>query len=387
MQKNMILLIFTAGSIMALVIRIALINGISNDMVVSMQPWADHIKKLGFIQAFKSAFYDYTPLYLYGISIITALPIPAMIAIKMLSILFDFIGAFYIYKILKELYGKGSILPAIGYVSFLFIPTVVVNSSYWGQCDIIFTTFIIISIYFFLKNKMLSSILSYAVALSIKLQAVFIFPLFILFWLKKYLKTWHFLFLPGVYILTIIPAALAGRPLSSLFWIYGNQISEYKYDIKMGLPNIYQWSDYRWFFNRDLYDLILISGIIFTGLLVFAWLARKWKDGGLEKEKSIVIEYAYTLSVIIPFFLPRMHERYFYVADALGLLYLFYKPRNFYLPVIIWAASFLCYLSPLGGPKLMNYEFLTFGVFIAVIKLLYDNFKKLPVIGENNEAA
>lgn len=67
MKKSMILLILTAGSILALSIRIALINGISGDMVLAIRPRSEHIKNLGFILAFKTAFYDYTPLYMYGI--------------------------------------------------------------------------------------------------------------------------------------------------------------------------------------------------------------------------------------------------------------------------------------------------------------------------------
>jgi len=44
----------------------------------------------------------------------------------------------------------------IGYLSFgilLLIPTVILNGSVWGQCDIIYTAFVIASIYYILREK------------------------------------------------------------------------------------------------------------------------------------------------------------------------------------------------------------------------------------------
>jgi Gpi18-like mannosyltransferase len=51
----------------------------------------------------------------------------------------------------------------------------------------------------------------------------------------------------------------------------------------------------------------------------------------------------------VPFFLPRMHERYFYLADVISLLYAFYNPRRWYLPVLIILASTLSYMPYLSS--------------------------------------
>jgi hypothetical protein len=39
-----------------------------------------------------------------------------------------------------------------------------------------------------------------------------------------------------------------------------------------------------------------------------------------------------------------MHERYFYLADVLSVVLAFYRPRLWYLPLIVQASSFLSYV-------------------------------------------
>lgn len=50
------------------------------------------------------------------------------------------------------------------------------------------------------------------------------------------------------------------------------------------------------------------------------------------------------ISVIAtPYFLPHMHERYFYLADMLSVIYGFYVPRHWYIPIIVVLSSFISY--------------------------------------------
>jgi hypothetical protein len=47
--------------------------------------------------------------------------------------------------------------------------------------------------------------------------------------------------------------------------------------------------------------------------------------------------------LLIPLFLPKMHERYFYPADLLSLCLGFIEPTLFAVPIIIVGVSFLSY--------------------------------------------
>ena len=71
-------------------------------------------------------------------------------------------------------------LPLVCFAVVLFAPTVVVNSSAWGQCDSIYAAFCLGSLYFLLRNKPWWACVFFGVALSFKLQAIFFLPVLII---------------------------------------------------------------------------------------------------------------------------------------------------------------------------------------------------------------
>jgi Gpi18-like mannosyltransferase len=48
---------------------------------------------------------------------------------------------------------------------------------------------------------------------------------------------------------------------------------------------------------------------------------------------------------MVPFLLPKMHERYYFLADVLSIVYAFYFPRKWYYPVLTISVSTLSYLA------------------------------------------
>ena len=53
----------------------------------------------------------------------------------------------------------------------------------------------------------------------------------------------------------------------------------------------------------------------------------------------------------VPYFLPKMHERYTFGADVLSVAVAACCPRLFFLPLLFGFASYLCYTGGLpGGP-------------------------------------
>ena len=44
-----------------------------------------------------------------------------------------------------------------------------------------------------------------------------------------------------------------------------------------------------------------------------------------------------------------MHDRYFFAADVISIIFAFYSPRHFYIPVVIGMSSFLSYFPYLFG--------------------------------------
>lgn len=78
--------------------------------------------------------------------------------IKLVSIIFEFIFAFIVYLFAKNIASiKGRAAILIGIIS-LFIPTVIFNGAAFSQCDIIYTSAILLGLYFILKDKFRTSL-------------------------------------------------------------------------------------------------------------------------------------------------------------------------------------------------------------------------------------
>ena len=73
------------------------------------------------------------------------------------------------------------------------------------------------------------------------------------------------------------------------------------------------------------------------------------------------------LIVRLPFTLPRMHERCFFAADVISILYAFYSPRRFVVPIIVGAASLLSYLPFLFNEERIGLEYLATLMGVALM--------------------
>lgn len=265
--------------------------------------------------------------------------LPKIVAIKLISIIFDFVCAFFVYKIVRLKYSEG-MKPVFAALLTLFAPTVVMNGSLWGQCDVIYTTGLLGCIYFVLTKRESYAFFAFGLALAFKLQAIFLMPLLLVLFVRKEVSWKSFLLIPLVYLAVITPAWLVGRPLDELLLIY---VEQAKFGNLLGgtTPNLYLWVP------QTYYDIFLPAGIIWTGLLVCGLAVTAMRVVKITKEMLMLLA---TLSVtVLPYFLPKMHQRYFFAADVISIVYAFYFPRHFYIPVVIGMSSFFAYFPYLFG--------------------------------------
>jgi len=70
----------------------------------------------------------------------------------------------------------------------------------------------------------------------------------------------------------------------------------------------------------------------------------------------------------IPYFLPKMHERYTFGADVLSLVLAMYAPRRIVLPLCFGFASYVAYTAGLPGDRIMDLRWAAMfqGVAIAL---------------------
>ena len=257
----------------------------------------------------------------------------------------------------------------MAFVTVLFAPTVFFNSALWGQCDVIYTAFLLISLYCLLREWPGRALLFFSIAFAFKLQALFLLPLFVVLCAKGKLRTIYFLLLPAVYIVLCLPALLAGRPFFELLNIYREQAETYP-RLTSSAANLYQWlPDNPALFGR--------AGLIFAatmaGLLCYVCLKSKARWG-----KDLTVRLALASALLVPFTLPYMHERYFYPADCIAIVYGYYFPRRFYVPIMVVMVSFFSYLPFLfQDMTVIRLPILALLLSLVLIDVLVDLFKAL----------
>ena len=287
--------------------------------------WYRQLAVGGFAEI-RAPFSNYTPPYLYLLFLMTKTAdlIPEIPAIKLLSIIFDFVNSFLIYKILKIKYPHGSV-GLLGSAVFFLLPTIFLNSAYWGQADAIYTCFLLAFLYFLMKDQPLLAMIFLGIAFSFKAQAVFLGPLVLLLIIRKKIPWFYLALVPVIYVLMMIPAAWTGRPWIELLTVYFNQAEKYR-RLSEHAPNLYL------LIPSSFYKPGLIIGMFVTVLVAMSWVtvyARKIK----EFTSQIILLCAFTSASFMPFFLPKMHDRYFYVAEVLSFLMAFYFPGSWWIAV------------------------------------------------------
>ena len=337
---DILLLVF--ATVFGCYIRYALRDVVAGDYKMFFEPWVATLREAG--GGFKGLsaefeYVDYTTPYLLILSFISICPLfNTLILMKMVSIFFDFVAAIAVGFIVYDMTGKKQ-SGYMAYTVMLFVPTIVANSAMWAQCDIIFTSFVMLSLLYMLRDKPRISLIFYGVAFAFKLQTLFIAPLYLLLWVKKKMKIQHFLWLPIVYFIGIIPSWIAGKNLWELLTVYlfqaNGEMDIYKLSHKF--PNVYQiiGTDS---FLREYAD----AGIYFT-LAVLMILLYYIAQKNFVFTKDLIIRMGMFFVMVVVFFLPHMHERYGILADVLSVIVAFSNPKKFYVPLIAIGCSFAGY--------------------------------------------
>jgi Gpi18-like mannosyltransferase len=401
--------------LLALALRVSLYHVETSDYTVFVSQWYDFIQTHGGFAALKYNFSNYNVPYLYLLALLTYLPIPKLIAIKTLSVVFDGVLGLFTYLIISLKY-KRSYAAIAGALVIVFAPTIFINSAAWGQCDAIYTAFCMGSLYFLLKERPAWACVFFAFALSFKLQAIFFLPVLLMLLLKRKLPLKYLVLIPLVFLLMLVPAFIAGHDAQSLLTIYAGQVStggagggqfngggnfnngapgqfnrggpgqfngnppgqfngrgsgqfndgrfggrsSSSSSLTLNAPSFYQWLPA----NAPAYWKwvgILLAGafIAFVGTLLVASKKQLTSD--------VLLKVALVFALAIPFLLPEMHERYFYLADVLSIIYAFYFPRYFYIAVITQLCSLLSYAPYLLNTQIVSLAYVAFAVLVITI--------------------
>jgi Gpi18-like mannosyltransferase len=318
---------------------------------------------------------NYNAPFLYLLALTTWLPGPLILKIKAIWLAFDLLLIYYTYRTVA-LRWPGRRIPMLAALIVALMPTVVVNASFYGQTDSMWAAFALGGVYHLLRDEPWWGVSLCAVALALKPQGIFIFPLLLLLVLAGRIRWRTLLAAPAVYLALDLPAILAGRDPVELLTIYDpNRQAIHVPDLTSNAPSVFV------FFPIDTrVGSVKNLGYLFTAALIlgvcYVLVARRVK---LTPERVVLA--AATFAILMPYTLPGMHERYFYLADVLTLVLAFYRWRLWYVPLLVQGASLLSYAPFLFGrsPRLIDPMILGAMMLAALVATTYSLVREAAV--------
>lgn len=348
---GMSLLLLVLPVAAALYLRVLCLDHQTADYQTFLAEWVAFFRNNGGFTAVKESVGDYNVPYLYFLAAISCLPIPDLYLIKLFSILFDVLLAWSGLRLSRQFCREGSPVPLVCFSLLLLLPTVVLNSAYWGQCDTLYTSLTLLALSCALEEKPKPSVLLLAVAFSFKLQTVFLIPLWCAFWFTGRVKFRHLLLFPVGYAVTILPALLLGKPLGDILGVYLNQMGEYS-SLSLNAPSIFGFLPYKAQVNSHMASWLGIAAAFVLVLVVLGLLF--WRRKRFTPE--LLLTAAAVLAIGIPFLLPHMHDRYFMLAGVITLVWACTNWRRFPIALLAELSSLSCY----GIYLRMHYTFTIF---------------------------
>jgi Gpi18-like mannosyltransferase len=346
-------LVIIAILLVAILLRVPLLNSTTGDTTVFVVPWYDYMRVEGFgalagpaPNARGEVGGNYSPPYYYLLYLVSLLDgfAPKLWLVKLISFSFDLLAAFFAYRIARlHLSAFRSFFAA---AAVLISPSVLANSAWWGQSDMMWTSLILGSLYYSLSGRFYLSAILFGIGLSLKAQAFFLAPFLFLLFVNGEMKIRHLACAPAAFLAMLLPAILAGRSPVDAVSVYVQQAGYFE-KLSMNAPNLYL------FVPDSLYAIGAVGGLVLTAAACFV-LAILPRLRGAPLETSDKILAATMFVALAPFLLPKMHDRYFFAADVFSVMLAIYRPRLWLVPIMLQLASLAAY-APIVTWNLSNF--------------------------------
>ncbi|SDB54002.1 Mannosyltransferase related to Gpi18 [Pseudobutyrivibrio sp. YE44] len=322
-ENNIFIIYFFVATIISIYARYSSRDFVSTDMEFFLLPWFDDIRNRGGLGALNSLVGDYNITYQTLIAFLTYLPFKPMYMYKFCSCLFDYLIAGLIYILIAEITGDKQ-KAVFSHVMFTFLPIVVFNSSLWGQCDAIYSFFVLLSFWLVVREKYQWGFFAFGISLAFKLQSIFFLPFLLFYYIyKKSFSIFNFLYIPVAMVACGSVGLLKGLPISNLWQVYIAQ-KDNSTAISLNYPSLWAVTTLNGselYFN-DLYTFAV--GLAFMVLLsAMVYLIKLEKEFSLVELVQIAFIFIYTTVII----LPGMHERYGYLYIVFGFIAIVLKRK------------------------------------------------------------
>lgn len=358
----------------------------SLDYTYFLSKWYTEVEELGGFPALGHVIGNYTPPYMLLMVLMSFLPLSPLYAIKLVSVVADYLLAVYVGLIIRRI-SKSDVMGLMAYTATLFLPAVFLNSAVWGQCDSIYVAFLVMSLYYLMREKSIASMVCFGVSFAFKLQAIFFLPVVILAILKGKLRWWSPAAAILVFFASGVPALIAGMSFADAYGGYILQAGQYD-ELTLRAPNFYICLDH-------LVSAVKCNAEFASSLVWFAFgaigcaMLPLYRSDYRTDDDRLWLMMAAFFAAFMPFVLPHMHERYWYFSDLLALMLLFVFPRRWYMSVAVMLSSLYavcCYLFASDSQKLpLMAWILLVGIFLlgnALYRQVCANKREIHDTGE-----
>ena len=314
----------------------------TNDMMIFTQ-WYNELRGAGGWRGLDLPIGNYNAPFSYLLEVLSQLPGPLILRMKLAFLVGDVVLAFFTYR-LAAFRWPGRRIPIAATLVVLLYPTVVLNASFLGQMDALWAAPAVGGVYFLVRDKPWWGAAFCGVALAMKPQAMFIFPLLLLLVLIGKFHWRTLLAAPAAFLLLDVPALILGRSPRDLLTIYDldrqshnvNQLSYHAPSVWTFVPALQRVDEI-----RTVGSILAAAAVVGV---IYVLVARR-----LAMTAERIVLAGALFAILVPFLLPGMHERYFFLADALTLVLAIYRPRLWFVAILVEMASFLSYLPYLFG--------------------------------------
>lgn len=392
------------STVLGLLARFLLVRYVSLDLLNMIFPWMKQMSPAsyglggtGFL-TIRTMWTDQEPIYILALGILAQLPcgpietgiaggagasFPLYYAyyVKAMSFVSDILMSVCIYKIVRLKTGDKT-YAAIAYAVLFFLPLHFINSAMWGQIDGWVCCCLMWSFYHILKKRQGLSMLMFGLAIAIKPQGIFLAPFVVYMWMERRYKFRWLWIAPLTLLATYVPFWILGSSFMKPFEWISNGFGRYP-ELNYGCGNIWAFFDY--YTQSDTADATnsMMSSMAwmacFAVLFTFLFIAHS-QHFRLDFNAMTVI--AMVMTGLTPYFMPKMHERYFYVFEAMVVVYCFVCRRRWWLIILSQLSACIAYsdfmfdspfLEVLSGSDNILLIALLNTVILAV--LLYDMFR------------
>lgn len=301
-----------------MVARAACWNTRPPDMSIFLEPWFNHLVRYGPIGGFAHPFSNYEPAYLYLLALGSLAHgwLATMTIIKLISVAGTLFMTLAVATLLRDAGAKPRDALLV-----LILPSFIYNDALLGQCDALCAGSCVFALAAMIRGQTLRAMLWCGLAISLKAQAAFIAPVMIGAMIGRRAPLWQWLVPAAVFAATLLPPWLLGWPGMQLLTVYIQQAAWDQIPGRLGNP----WMFATMFADQSANDWFGIGYVlaVAAAVLIAALAARAARD-----PRHLILLGALS-GTALPFLLPKMLERYYFLGDVLTLvLALTWKSRE-----------------------------------------------------------